>query len=387
MIRLWLAISLMLGAAAQAGAQDGGWTLYTDTYRPFIAAPEEPESQLITNVRRVLDHAELDYELEYAGYSYADYAVRSGRTAISFPWRKTEERDEAFNLTQPLATFVTEVYYNRRFWAEAPGKAFKGSTRIGLVANTVYGPEVCDFFRGASGGAFSVTEGGVSSTETKFACPFLSQTDIGSDAQSVGDEQAFVEYQSETAAIKALLLNEIDFLALPKSVKAATMQSVFPNQGGLVQSVSGVQDESSFHIIAPKTSAGARFVSAFDDSYNELIEAGALTPWTFKQALDPEIAPPARLVAAEGFPMIIAFACKVPLNGTEKCPKDQREFYALPQGSPVLVLSWSDSIRQPFSNDEKLYEIMTDETKILTLDDPFIGRELFVKTMHISLSR
>ena len=183
-------------------------------------------------------------------------------------------------------------------------------------------------------------------------------------------------FASDQAAIRALLKNDIDVLPMATAVKRATLRSVFPDQFALVRAVDGIKDTYPLHLVAAKDSAGRAFIERFNTSYDRLRERGIVPPWD--QAIvpfDANIGVTARLVAAEGFPVIVGREATA--NGDV--------FYALPPGSRVLVLEWSRAIAEP-SDQNRVFQTMVSETKVLALSEPHVGRELFIKNMHLSMA-
>ncbi len=82
----------------------------------------------------------------------------------------------------------------------------------------------------------------------------------------------------------------------------------------------------------------------------------------------------AQLVSAEGNPVILGRA-----SGDSG-----DEFYALPLGTRVIVLEWSEKIARPSTNDRP-YRIMMDESRVVVVSGPHVGRELYIRNMHLSL--
>ena len=359
-----LASCLMSMGTLGAYAQEAGWTVYTDTYRPFVAAPDEEEGSLSRLVHLVLEDMEAPYDIKYIDYGYAQYASANKARTASFPWRQNAEREENFLFSKPLATVTTKLFYNRRIHPDMAEQDINGQFRIGLVEETLYGDQVRET---------------IDKTAPNGACP----SEAGNEESSA--RGCFRMFRSEAAALKALLTDDIQLLPIPVALKAATMQSVFPFQENLIQPLDGISETYDLHLITGKGKEGEAFIAAFNKSFDRLIAHDVVDVWQFSEAgFDPEIAPPAQLVKSEGFPVITGRQC---IEGEgPSCRGGRNVYYALPPGTRVLVLEWSPAIANPSNTDERLFRTMTEETRVLTLDEPEVGRELYVKTMHISLA-
>ena len=82
----------------------------------------------------------------------------------------------------------------------------------------------------------------------------------------------------------------------------------------------------------------------------------------------------ARLITAEGYPAIVG----------QTSIAEKIDYYTLPQGTRVLVLNWSDKILSPSSTD-RIYKSMTDLSYVVILNGPHVGKELYVKNMHLEI--
>ncbi|MHA7870810.1 MAG: hypothetical protein ACX939_00515, partial [Hyphococcus sp.] len=81
----------------------------------------------------------------------------------------------------------------------------------------------------------------------------------------------------------------------------------------------------------------------------------------------------ARIIASEGFPVVVGVAVD-----------DAQSYYAVPQGTKVLVLNWSNRILES-SRNARLYQTMVDQSSVLVLNGPHTGKELLIKNMHIAI--
>ena len=319
------------------------WTLYTNTYRPFVTPLSEPDGAFARQVRVVLADMGGGHAIEHIDYGYAFHATLHKSHVATFPWRRSPERDKQFVFSRPLAQVETVLFYDRRAFPEGlASDPLQGITHIGLVAETEYGGDVGAMIARARRSGIEVHT-----------------------------------FPAEADAIAALLSKRVQIVPMPRAVKAATMQSLYPLQQRLIQADDRVRETFTLHVMGPDTDKGRAFMDAFDATAARLQNAGVIEPYTYvRKEFDWDLAPAARLVTAEGFPIIIG----------REVVDGRNQYFALPPGTRVLILQWSDAIRTPSPSDQTLYPLMMDETLVLTLDEPIVGRSLYVKTMHLSLA-
>lgn len=334
---------LLVAAPSLTLAQEPArsWTVYTDTYRPYVLPEGEVDGDAMRIVRLVLENMDLSYRMRYIDYGFALYATGEKPATVTFPWRKSSERVENYLFSRELVIVETELFYNRQRFATSPDKDRLDGYTFGAVVDNAYGEQI-----EAQLAAARARDGGL------------------------------LTFQSDQAAIRALLKNEIDLLPLASAVKRATLRSVFPDQQALVRAVDGIKDTYPLHLVAAKSAEGEAFLARFNASYDALRERGILLPWDQTIVpFDASIGVTARLVAAEGFPVIVG----------REASDEGDVFYALPPGSRVLVLEWSRAIAEP-SDADRVFQTMVAETRVLALSEPHVGRELYIKNMHLSMA-
>ncbi|MEM9937815.1 MAG: hypothetical protein AAF768_03120 [Pseudomonadota bacterium] len=337
LILAFLVAASGFGAAAQIETET---VVFTDVYRPFILPEAEPAGEGTRMVGLILENMKQPYQIRYIDFAYALYAVETTPGTATFPWRKVAEREDKFHFSDTLIETETRVYYNRQTFATPPKRSDLSALNIGRVE------------------AYAYTEGVEALFEEAASRPDTIKT-----------------YPGEVEAIRALLAGEIEILPLPSTVMEATTATNFPNQVDLLDTVEGISPLFSLHMIAPRTAAGKDFIDAFNESYRSLVAAGVLTgPISGTEAMETGFGETAELVVSEGFPVIVG---RRGLGGED-------QFFAIPQGTRVLVLEWSETILRP-SKTDRIYRSMVDETQVLILNGPHVGKELFVKNMHISV--
>jgi polar amino acid transport system substrate-binding protein len=330
------AMLLALAATARAGE---AVPIYLDTYRPYITPKDAPRGSLMRLVDMVLEDAGTDHIYRYEDYAFGFHRVQTEELAASFPWRKTPEWETLFTYSKPLVIIETQFYYNQRFHRQPIQPSQLPQMTLGRLESYGY-------------------EGSV-------LAPL----------EAAKAEGRLVLLKTESEAINALLSGRIDAVPLQKVVAQATLQSQFANLAQLIQPVIGVGTAIPFHMIAPKTPAGKRFIQAFNASFDTLTQAGVLSLDYANRGIDkPPVYDFVTLVVAEGFPTILG-----------EDPNDRAQAFALPEGTRALVLEWSPRLREPVPSGN-LYQTMVDQTSLLILNGPHVGRELNVKNMHISMS-
>lgn len=319
---------------------DESWTVYTDIYRPYVLPVGETDGRGMRIVRLILENMKVEYDFEYIDYGFASFSTRTKPNTVTFPWLRSAEREENFLFSRPLFSVVSKIYYNKQAFDEPPKPEQTTSMSYAQVKDYAYSDSVqrrLDAARQRSGGV--------------------------------------MVYANDAEAIRGLLLNEIDLLPLPSSVVEATLQAEFSDHLRLLGTLAIAPEKYSLHLLAPKTPTGRAFIDAFDSSYDALAAAGVLTAWDAEvTSVDNNLGETARLVASEGFPVIVG----------RRETDGRNDFFAIPQGTRVLILEWSKKIHQPSASD-RIYKTMVDETKVLVLNGPHVAEELFVKNMHIAM--
>lgn len=317
--------------AGTTGAQEP-LRAYTEEWPPYVRAPDEPLGGAARIVRLVVDNMDRRAEFEYFDFGYSYRMVKEGRADLSFPYFRTAAREGDVLWSEPLFSVRNRVFYNRRFhdFSRAGGD-FSG-LRIGRVAGYSYGDAI----------------------------------------DAMLDDP--VVFATEVEAVEALLNNSIDLLPVTDAVADAILAESFPNRRELVRAAAGVESWSTLHVIAPKTAEGHALIAAFNESRAELIAEGLIADrdlsaeGAFARAEDI-----GEIVVSEGFPIVV---------GVD--PGDPSRHYAIPQGTRVLMLEWSPRIAEP-SRTDRLYQAMTDQSRVVVLNGPHVGRELLVKNMHIAI--
>lgn len=319
-------------------------SVYTGAWPPFVRAPDQPAGSAAEVVRMVLHNMDRDVGFEHFGYAYGYLAIKKGTVPAAFPFFKTRARLDEVLFSRPLFTVRNAVYYNLQFRDFDNEPVDPSTLRVGRVNGYSYGD-----------GLDAALE----------SCP-------------TSDSERCPVFDSETEAVRSLLNDRIDLLPMTDSVAAAILADSFPDESQLLRQVPGdaFASTSTLHLIAPRNDDGQALITAFNASHEELLAAGVIT--AADRGLAQTTARGANVVrisASEGFPIVVGVDDQNP-----------EKFYAVPEGTRALVLEWSDKISAP-STDDRLYAVMVDQSLVVILDGPHVGKELRIRNMHLSITQ
>lgn len=326
--------SVSLAKEAQGTAAYPVIAIYTDEWLPYINPPEQPLSDDAVLVNLIALEAGYQLDWKYFPYQASYDLVKNKRALLSYPYFKTEARSREVLFSDPVFKVTSQIYFNRQYQNADQFKKDLTGYRIGKVAGYSYGEQLDKLLNNA------------------------------------------VAFPSERSAIAGLLNHQIDLLPITEEVADATLERYFPNRRQLLQPLP--QDKQykpePLYLIAQDSPEGKQLIGRFNQAIASLAERGVISVTTreLKRYKKPDFA---QLMTAEGYPVI--------LGQTEREQDDSR-FYTLPNGTQVLVLEWSERILQS-SHTDRLYMNMVDLSRVLVLNGPHVGKELFVKNMHIHL--
>ncbi|MFK7885941.1 MAG: substrate-binding periplasmic protein [Gammaproteobacteria bacterium] len=318
-------------SVAQTAAPDD-FVVHTGQWAPYVEAPAQAGGSAQRIVRLVLQDMGLDVRVQYTDYAYSYYRMRSGSAGAAFPFFRTASREREVAFSNPLFTVKNRIFYNRQHHDFAAGVSDYAGLRFGRVAGYSYGAQIDALLREP------------------------------------------VEFASEVAAMKALLGGSIDLLPITEAVASALLLTSFPNEKELIRAVGDFQSDSTLHIIAARNAEGRAFIERFNASHARLLKEGVITN-TDQSALTAFAGSNdvVEIIASEGFPIVL---------GVDNA--DASKHYAIPQGSRAIVIKWSDKILQPSATD-RLYKTMVEESVVVIVSGPHVGKELRVKNMHLSI--
>lgn len=298
----------------------------TAPWQPYI--DENHGGKAANLFEQIMSQNNTAVEWQRQNYDLGFAQVVSGQKHASFPYFKTSERAQQVLFSRPVFQVTSHLYFNRQYQKSILINQL-GDYRIGRVAGYSYGEKM--------------------------------------DAW-VSQGKIFI---NERQALQALLDNDIDYLPMTESVMNHMLNTQFSAQKLLILPVENIADHASLHLIASKTPKGEAIV----DQVNRLIEQAA----SFKSLqLEPERLTKspdlAVLNTSEGYPAIIA---QTDLSGSPS-------YYSLANGTKALVVEWGLKMTAASKTDH-IYQNMMEMSKVVILNGPLVGKEVYVKNMHIEL--
>ncbi|MGH1373108.1 MAG: substrate-binding periplasmic protein [Cellvibrionaceae bacterium] len=332
----WLALCFLTVFTALATAENSTeprpLTIITNTWAPYITDEQTPLGTAASIVDLIATEMDAEVHWRYVSYDLSYQLIKRNRAKLAFPFFKTPARAEEVIFSDPVFSATSHLYYNLQFLTREQSRADLSSLRIGRVSGYSYGQSIDQLL-----------------------------------------DQAVV-FGSEKSALQALFNRQIDLLPMTDGVMAHTLHSAFPERIQLIRQREDIRDQSSLHMIAPKTENGQKTIAAFNQALAKLralsIESIEVVPAQLPVPLDL-----AQLITAEGYPAIL---------GQTSNLTSSSQYFTLPQGTRVIVIEWSDRIVEPSSTD-RFYKNMMDLSRVVVLNGPHVGKELFVRNMHIEL--
>lgn len=333
---------LLLLLAVQVGAREPV-EIYTGSWPPFVRGGNEALGSAAQVVRAVFHNMDREAVFQDFGFAYSYLAVKKGTVLAAFPYFRTGTRRDEVVFSTTLFSVRNRLYFNLQFNNFSQAKVDPAAHRVGRVSGYSYGDTL----------------------------------DAGLGPCPISDSERCPVFGSDAEAVAALLGDRIDLLPMTDTVAAALLASDFPDQAQLLRPVpdDAFDSVSSLHLIAPDSAEGRALIEAFDASHAELLGAGVIPANDVSPASDgTRTASVVRIVASEGFPIVV---------GVDD--SDPGRFFAVPEGTRAIVLEWSDKIAAP-AEDDRLYGVMVDLSKVVILDGPHVGRELRIRNMHLSIA-
>lgn len=308
-------------------------TLLTDVWPPYINEQGESKGSAAKLIDILFDYENVDTQWHYLPYEISYSQIKNENRLVSFPYFKTKEREGLVLYSDPVFSVTNKIYYNRQFLtAKTAEQAYKNSQRIGKVAGYSYG-ELIDK---------KVSQG--------------------------------VVFATEELALTALFNHDIDVLPMTEGVMNYHLRTNFQYRQQLILPINNITETSSLHVIAARTPQGQTVIDKVNNALKSLNSQGmsSLQTTTVATASPIDIA---KLITTEGYPLII---------GQSAVSGNNIEYYTLPQGTKASITKWSNKIIQS-SKTDRIYKNMMDLSKMVLLSGPHVGKELFVRNMHIEL--
>lgn len=300
----------------------------TASWQPYINSQGEQLGSAAELLRQIFSQNDTQISWQYQNFDLAYQQVHKSQKLAAYPYFETPERREEVLFSDPIFNVTSHIYYNRQYNNDIDLTQLK-SFRIGKVAGYSYGTEI---------------------------------DKIVTDAQVIATEKQ---------ALIALLNNEIDYLPMTESVMNTLLIEKFPERMLLVKPLENMTGNASLHLIAAKTPQGQALITQLDELLSQAKNLKSLQATPLQLPNKPDIA---RVISAEGYPVILG----------QSQVAGSVDYFTLPQGTKVLILQWSGKILAS-SKSDRLYKNMMDLSKVVVLNGPHVGKELFIRNMHIEL--
>lgn len=300
----------------------------TNQWAPYIHAENEPLGTAADILKQVLGQEHHSILWRYQNYDLAFELVANKKQQAAFPYFKTAQRAQRVLYSEPIFSVISHIYYNRQQENKLDLLQLN-KYKFGRVAGYSYGKTIDAYLTKAR------------------------------------------TFSSEKDALESLFNNDIDFLPMTESVMNTLLNKAYHDQALLIKQVANVAGHDTLHIIAPKTNEGSQLIEKIDVLLQQVKHIKSLQPAPVERFKPKDIA---RLITAEGYPAIVG----------QTSLGESSHYYTLPQGTRVLVLSWSDKILSS-SNTDRIYKSMIDLSHVVILNGPHVGKELYIKNMHLEI--
>lgn len=300
----------------------------TSQWAPYIEAKNQPLGSAADILKQVFSQDSMLVEWRYQNYDLAFDMVAKDKQQTAFPYFKTVEREERVLFSDPIFSVTSHIYYNRQQERKQDFTQLN-SQSFGRVSGYSYGETIDAYLTDA------------------------------------------IVYTSEKEALESLFRNEIDFLPMTQSVMNSLLNKQYRDQALLIKKIDNIEGHDTLHLIAPKTKQGQALITQLNKLLTQVKGIRSLELRPLERFKPKDIA---RLITAEGYPAIVG----------QSALHEITDYYTLPQGTRVLILTWSDKILLPSSTD-RLYKSMIDLSHVVVLNGPHVGKELYIKNMHLEI--
>lgn len=300
----------------------------TAQWAPYIHAENKPLGTAADILKQILSQEHHTIDWHYQNYDLAFELVANQKQEAAFPYFKTPQREARVLYSQPIFSVVNHIYYNRQ-QASKLNLLQLNQHKFGRVAGYSYGKTIDAYLTNAR------------------------------------------TFSNEKEALESLFNNEIHFLPMTESVMNTLLNKVYHDQALLIKQAANVTGHDTLHVIAPKTDKGRQLIKKIDALLQQVKDIKSLQPAPVQRFKAKDIA---RLTIAEGYPAIVG----------QTSLSESANYYTLPKGTRVIILKWSDKITNPSTTD-RIYKSMIDLSKVVILNGPHVGKELYIKNMHLEI--
>lgn len=315
--------------------------IYTYDWEPYINPKGSPKGDAAEMFDVLGKFGSFNIDWQYVPYSDAQTLLELEKAALSFPYFYSEQRAKKFIYSKPLYFASVSVFYNRQNTSSEKVLSLFPSLIKGKVSGNSYGGNI----------------------DVKF-----------------DDAEVF---ETELEAISALLSGEISVLPMAKGVMKTLLKKYFSAQQALIKAIesSDFNNQLGMHVIASKNEIGNQLIK----KVNAAIELRTQLQGEYKTKVkDTTLSvDTAILKPSEGYPTILGRLSQI--ESRECGSKGAGDvFFTLPISTKVIVLKWSEHVTKP-SYTDRIYGNMMEESAVLVLNGPHLGKELCVKNMHVEL--
>jgi len=301
-------------------------SITTAPWQPYVN--QQKSGKAIDLFEQILSQDDIRVKWLTQNYDLAFDQIVAGKKTASFPYFKTQERTQQVLFSKPVFEVVSHIYFNRQF-QQSIDVSQLGNYKVGRVAGYSYGEQIDEL----------VSEGEI--------------------------------FTNERLALQALLANKIDFLPMTESVMNRLLNTQFSAQKLLILPIKSLAGSATLHMIAPKSAEGEALMRRVNRLIDSAKQYKSLSLEPERLTTSPDIAV---LNTSEGYPAIIA----------QTDLSDSPGYYSLANGTKALVVEWSQKMTTSATTDH-IYQNMMEMSKVVILNGPLVGQEVYVKNMHIEL--
>lgn len=301
-------------------------TITTAPWQPYVS--KQHDGSAVALLEQVFSQNNTEVTWLRQNYDLAFQQISRQEKLASFPYFKTAEREKQVLYSAPIFQVTSHIYFNRQY-SQQIDQTKLSDHRVGKVAGYSYGENI---------------------------------------DKLVADAQIF---NNEDTALKSLLDGEIDYLPMTESVMNYILNNQFNEQKLLIKPLADIRDTKSLHLIAANNAQGHALIKQLNSLLAQVTDLQSFTLSPEQLAIEPDIA---KLITSEGYPAILA----------QTDLTENAAFYTLAQGTKVLVIEWSNKLLKP-SKSDRIYKNMMDVSKVVILNGPLVGKEVYVRNMHIEL--
>jgi polar amino acid transport system substrate-binding protein len=341
---LTLVLATVGGAAPLLEEVDVG----TGVWPPYVELGERPAGMISRIVATALHEAGATPEIHYLEFGLVYRLTREGRLPLAYPFYRTAAREGEVLFSAPLATLESSLLYSTRFHDFASTAPDLTALRLGRVAGYSYGAQLDSLLA------------------------------------------AGTVYDSDLAALRALIDGAIDLLPMSVEVAEALMMRSLPHHRHELRTTPQFTSRDPVYAIFPDTEAGRALRDRFDAGLARMRENGLMDAVELSFASNPHHSSGyVRLVPSEGYPVVIgqlaAPTTAGPGDGGDGEGRGADDgYFLIPQGTRGIVLQWSPATLQPGTS-EAIYANMMELSLVRIVDGPQAGRELWVRNLHIAI--